>query len=101
MVDKPQDDGGTASLQSDKEDAENTGLDNYKPHDGDPAPPQSDKDEDTENTGLDNYNPDDRQEAPKSSSVNINFNINITDLNEGGIIFSKKLFAQLFTGYTA
>ena len=47
---------------------------------------------------------DDEQKASKSSNVNINFNIKLggdledSELHDGGIMFSKKLLAQLFSG---
>ena len=51
-----------------------------------------------------NNDDDDRQKPPKSSSMNINLNGNFdlhledSDLHEGGIMFSKKLLVQLFSG---
>ena len=61
---------------------------------------QADDDDDDD----DDVDDDDGQKATTSSNVNINFNINLggdledSDLHEGGIIFSKKLLAQLFSG---
>lgn len=52
----------------------------------------------------DENNNEDRPKPPKSSSVNINVSGNFdlhledSDLHEGGIMFSKKLLVQLFTG---
>ena len=72
--------------------------------DGETASQQSDKEGDAEDNIQDNDNRDDGQKAPESSDVNINSNINLagdlenSDLHKGGIIFSKKLLAQLFSG---
>ena len=57
----------------------------------DDPPPEDDDDQEDGQTGA------------KSSDVNINLNINLgglgnADLHDGGVIFSKKLLAQLFSG---
>lgn len=63
-----------------------------------------DDDDDDEKGDDDDDDDDDEQKASKSSNVNINFNIKLggdledSELHEGGIMFSKKLLAQLFSG---
>ena len=59
-----------------------------------PSPPDDPPPDDDEEDG---------QTGAKPSNVNINLNINLgglgnTDLHDGGVIFSKKLLAQLFSG---
>ena len=83
----------------------NNAVSGEQPQDaGETASQLSDKEGDAENNVQDNDNRDDGQKAPESSDLNINFNINLagdlenSDLHEGGIIFSKKLLAQLFSG---
>ena len=56
--------------------------------DGETASQQSDKEGDAENNVQDNDNRDD----------NLAGDLENSDLHEGGIIFSKKLLAQLFSG---
>ena len=87
------DDDDAGNTQRGIQQAQDDDDDDPAPSPPDSPPPDDDDDDD-----------DDGQTAVKSSNVNINFNINLggdledSDLHEGGVMFSKKLLAQLFSG---
>lgn len=98
------DDGGAANTQKGVQQAQDDDDDDTK------APLQTQRDDDDGGSipsPPDDPPPDDDDEdgqtGTKSSDMNINLNINLgglgnADLHDGGVIFSKKLLAQLFSG---
>ena len=90
---------GVQQTQDDDDDDKQAPLQNQQDDDDDgaiPSPPNDPPPEDDDDQ-------EDGQTGAKSSDVNINLNINLeglgnADLHNGGVMFSKKLLAQLFSG---